>query len=399
MFCPYCGKEAAADDIFCSRCGRRLGETKQAVEIPSLPSPIRALNTRSLYLIDNDDILRIGTLFYLTVISAVVAVGLSIAVVTTLGAGSWVALAVIFALILVPITSELRANRLKRLVALPKEVLVKHIGVEAIPWTSVNYIAIKGREVTFRFDSGWASATLEQPDVSLLSARAAAQLGDRFTSASSSPSRLSPTAKLVILTLGLFILTQAVMIAASLAPVSPSEEALYANVYTSAKQSLGTTPLQEWGAIFLNNVQIALTSLVPGFGFLILTISSYNTGIVIQIAAMFDHVTPAEFLFILYILPHSWVEELSYPLSAALGMLALTWGKQSYSEFADWETRASTRVSLGFAVVAIMLAVAATLEVTEPMLGVDALYLWIPVLLAGSLIALASSRYRLYKPP
>ena len=392
MFCPYCGKAVSADDAFCSACGRRLGDGNQtAPPAPILGKQIHALNNLNLFLIGDDGLVKVGTMFPLVVVAVVVSLGAAIALVDVSGFGSWIAFAVAIALVAVPVVSEFRARRLAGLLALPREALVQRKGTELIPWTSVYYTALKGKNVTFRFAGGWASATVDASDASLLSAWAPSALGDRFTTSPVRPSRLSPMMKLILLTLALFVVTQTILIVASLTPYFPGEEARYYALYNSTKSSLGNSAVQEWTGIYLNNVQIALANLVPGVGLFILAISSYNTGRVIPAAAAYwssvlsTRVTPADFLVELYILPHSWVEELSYPLSTALGMLAFTWRKQSYSEFANWRTRASTKVALGFAVVALMLAFAAVLEVSEPFLGLDALLLWVPVAVVAAI--------------
>ncbi len=389
LFCPYCGKAMADRGEFCSSCGRRVYQTPQVEAAPPLlTAPIRALSYTSLYLIDNEGLLKIGTQFPLLLGSVVVGVGLAITAVALIGLGSWIALAVALTLVIAPIVSEYRARRLAELLSLPRGELALKKGVQTIPWSSVQFVAVKGRDVTLRLDGGWTSATLDAVDVPTLTTKASSILGDRFTSTPTQPSRLSPAMKLFLLTLFLFLMTQAILIAASLTPYFPGEQARYTSLYNSTKSGLGTSAVQEWGGIFFNNVQIALASLVPGFGFLILTVSSYNTGRVIQAAAAYYSVTPADFLLVLYILPHSWVEESSYPLSTALGMFAFTWRKQSYSEFANWRTRASVKIGLGFLVVATLLTIAATLEVTEPLLGTDALLLWVPVSLGAIICTL-----------
>lgn len=360
------------------------------------------MNTWNLYLIREGDILKISTLFPLLIAAVIAGAGFAVAVVLSIGFGSWVAFAVAFTLVLVPLASEYRARRLARLLQLPHELLTAKSGVQAIPWTSVHYIAMKGRKVTFRLDNGWISAKLDSADATTLSSKASAVLGDRFTATPEKPPRFSPAMKLLLLTLLLFALTQVIMVTASLTPYFPGEQQQYTSLYNSTESGLKTLTIpQEWGAIFFNNIQIALSSLVPGFGFLILGISSYNTGRVVQAAAIYYtstlsyRVTPADFLLELYILPHTWVEELSYPLSTALGIYGFTWRHESYSEFANWKTRASTKICLGFLVVTTMLAIAAVLEVSVSVLGLYVLLLWIPVALGALIIILrALPRYK-----
>ena len=253
----------------------------------------------------------------------------------------------------------------------------------SIPWESVSFMSIKGR--TLRYEDGRKRHTMaiEASDVPSLSAKAASTLGAKF---SLLPERkmFSGPAKFLILTLSLFVLTQVVLIAASVTPFLPGEEARYSVVVNSTRASLSGVPIvEEFGMIFLNNVQVALLSLVPVFGFFTLSASSYNTGRLIQVIALQDGVSPSYLLSFLYLLPHSWVEELCYPLAGALGLYALLeWRRMTYKEFSVWWKR--ERLSLGFAAIAGMLAVAAALEVAEPQMGPYALYLWGPVLLGGT---------------
>src|SRR5712692_6603099 len=164
---------------------------------------------------------------------------------------------------------------------------------------------IKGKTLTFKLAHNWTSVTIDKNDVERLSAKAAATLGAAFATIPE-VSRVSPARRFFLLTLGLFVLTQALTIGASLAPFFNGEQDRYLSLYTTVRQSVGSASIfQQWAAIYFNNVQIALASFVPGFGFLTLGLSSYNTGRVIQAAAIYFNVTPTTFLANLYLFPHS----------------------------------------------------------------------------------------------
>jgi zinc-ribbon domain len=384
-FCPNCGQPLGPDQSFCRKCGYNLQQRMASSQPPttSLANPVYGMHIENLYMIADQGLVRVGTQFSLTVLPFVIGAVLALVAVIVLDFGSWDSLAVAIILVLLPIFGTYRARRLLKLVSLSRETLLAKKGVQQIPWSAVQHMIIKGKTLTFKLAHNWTSVTIDKNDVERLSAKASATLGAAFASIPEVP-RLSPARKLLLLTLGLFAMTQALTMGASLAPFFPGEQDRYLSLYTTVRQSVGTASIfQQWAAIYFNNVQIALASFVPGFGFLTLGLSSYNTGRVIQAAAIYFNLTPTTFLVNLYLFPHSWVEELSYPLAGALGLYALTWRKQSFAEFSNWKTRASTKVSLAFAAVAIVLAIAALLEVTEPHLGLAGLLLWAPVLVAG----------------
>jgi uncharacterized membrane protein SpoIIM required for sporulation len=357
------------------------------------------MHLENLYIIDDQGLLKMGTQFSLTVLPFVLGAVLALILVIELGIGSWDAMAVALILVFLTMTGSYRARRLGKLLKLPRENLLSTKDALAIPWSSVQYMIIKGRTLTFKLVNSWTSVTLDKADVGLLGSKATMTLRGAFTQVPDGPTpRLSPFRKFLLITLGLFVLTQALTIGASLAPFFPGEQDRYLSLYTTVKQSVGTSIIHEWTSIYFNNVQIALTSFVPGFGFLTLGLSSYNTGRVIQAAAIYFKVTPTTFLTNLYLFPHSWVEELSYPLAGALGLYALTWRKQSYAEFSNWKTRASTKLSLGFAAVASILAIAALLEVTEsPLIELTRPYVGLTVLLILWTVVILGAAYAYHK--
>ena len=341
------------------------------------------MNTGNLYLIGDEGMLRVGTIFPLVAAPIILGVVIGLLVVIFSEFSNWIALSVVITLILGPIFGEYRARHLTRLARLGHDELASRKGALAVPWSSVEHMRLEGRRLTFRLARGWISATIERADAERLGQKASSVLGGKFAEIPKGPPRFSRATKFLLLTAVLFLITEGITLAASLIPFFSGEQTHYTNLYNSVRQSLGPTIFQQWSAIFLNNVQVALTSFVPGFGSLVLGLSSYNTGRVIQAAAIYFNVSPTYFLIILFILPHTWVEEVSYPLAGALGFYAFTWRHQSFAEFSSWKTRASTKITLGFTSIAFLLAVAAALEVTEPDLGIGALLLWGPVALVG----------------
>lgn len=344
-----------------------------------------AMSAEHLYLIGDSEILKVGTRFSLTYAAAIAGIVSAFVSAILVDFINPVALGVLLALLLVLMLSEYRARRLERLSKLPRDELVSRRGAEAIPWSSVQYMTVKERTLTIMLPDRWASGTLAEADVVPLSQRAIYLLGSRFAMIQGPTRTRSPLNRLLLLALLLFIIEQAITIGFALTPLSSADLQRYATLYGSVKQTIGTSFFTQWAAIYVNNVQVALTNFVPGYGFFALGGASYNTGRIIQAAAQYYNVTPAVFLFNLYLSPHSIVEEACYPLATAFGICSL-WRKQSYEEFSNWKTRGSTKALLGFGSVAVILAIAATLEVTEPRIGLWGLFLWGPVLLGGAYI-------------
>jgi len=385
-----------ATDQFCLNCGQsleRLSNQTEPAPSPELALPVPAMNTSNLYLIGEQGLLKVGTMFPMIAVT----IGLGIFLGLTLAAISglnWVALTVILSLIIAPIVGEMRARRLAGLAGLSYEELAARAGVQTIPWSSIEVMRVTGRKLAFKTDDGWVSSTVETADAERLGNRAPSILGERFAKTPEQPPRFSPLAKFLLLTMVILVVSELILAAASLSPFLVGEQSRYATIYNNTEASLGSNVYQQWWGIFQNNVQVALYGFVPALGSFFLGFSSYNTGRIIQVIGVLNHVSPSGVLLVLFILPHTWVEELSYPLAAALGYYSLTWRHQSYAEFSNWKTRASTKVTLGFAIVAFILAIAATLEVSEEGLGLWALLLWVPVVL-GAFYAFIKLRPRI----
>ena len=393
-FCPSCGAQLEADQNFCRRCGYdirgRLGASGPPQEATQL-APVYGMDARQLFVLGDEGITSIGTGTWILFLAAIGAFVFVVAMTTSFSDVVVLPTAIALILILLPIVNEFRHRRLASLLRLPRASLLTSEGKASIPWESVSFMSIKGKTLTYEVGGKRCTMAIEASDIPSLSAKAASTLGARFVLL---PERrmLSGPTKFLILTLSLFVLTQALLIAASVTPFLPGEEARYSVAVNSTRASISGVPIvEEFGIIFFNNVQVALLSLVPGLGLLTLSASSYNTGRVIQVIALQDGVSPSYLLSFLYMLPHSWVEELCYPLAGALGFYALLeWRRITYKEFSVWWKR--ERLSLGFAVIAGTLAFAAALEVAEPQLGSYALYLWGPVLVGAYLFIKFRSR-------
>jgi len=391
-FCPSCGVQFEGIQSFCRNCGydlRRALGTADAQPVTPL-DPVYGLDGRNVFVIGDGGVTRVGAgpwIYYLPIIG-LVAVAQLLGIVFPDVRPIPVSLALILACF--PIVNKLRHRWTNGRLALSKDELQASKGAAFVSWEALSFMSIEVRTLRYGFGKDRYTMAIESADVPSVSAKAAATLGARFR-LMPGKRRLSGPVKFLILTLLLFVITQLILIFASVTPFYPGEEARYSLLVNSTEGSFTGAPIvNQFGLIFFNNIQVALFSAIPGLGMVTLSAASYNTGRAIQVIAMQNGVSPYYFLTVLYLLPHSWVEELSYPLAGALTFYGiLEWRRTSYKEFSVWWKR--DRFSVGFGVIALILAVAAVLEVSEPPLEGYALFLWGPVLIGGGYLY---SRFR-----
>jgi uncharacterized membrane protein SpoIIM required for sporulation len=389
-FCPDCGQRLGPGQKFCGTCGLDL-MGRERLEAAALSGqdqelPIGASYWSAYYLGESGILGRriLSTPLFLLVVGGT----LPIAVVLWLYLGhapSTGALAA-WLLVLLPILDELRFQGFRKLEGSPPDQFAKLRGGSVIGWTAIskvvlapNYLAVFSGKRTHRVGvrlSNSGPITIRQ----VLSSR----LGSRFTE---SPGRkhASFLGRLSVVVLLLFVVSEAILIAASVAPFFPGEQQAYTGQLGPIQQQISqATLLQQFWDIFSNNLIVALGVLFPGLGLFTLSGAAYNTGRIIEVIAIQSNVPPALIDFSLFTFPHTWIEELSYPLACALGLYyAGIWGGASLQELANRWKRRSTRLLIGFAGVVVMLAIAGAFEVIEPLFGLFSLALWIPVIAAG----------------
>jgi len=209
------------------------------------------------------------------------------------------------------------------------------------------------------------------------------------------PSRI--LGSFLALVLVTFVASQAILIAAAVLPFFPGEEQVYSSALHQLEGNLTrTTLVQQFELIYRNNLQVATANMLPGLGTLTLGAASYNTGRVIQVIGLNQHVPPILVVLSLYLYPHSWVEELSYPITTSAGIMLLTrWRRVSPRSLGHRVDRGSVKFALALGGVALQLTVAGFFEVVEPGLGIYTLLLWVPVAIAVILIIM---RMRQSKP-
>jgi uncharacterized membrane protein SpoIIM required for sporulation len=192
------------------------------------------------------------------------------------------------------------------------------------------------------------------------------------------PRSLTQFWTLVIL---LFIASQTILILAATLPLFPGEDQVYTTIVNNTRsQVVNATFADQFRAIYANNLQVAWGGSLPILGTLSFGIASYNTGRVIQVIAMGANVPSAIILISLYILPHTWLEEFSYPMAATAGLFAITtWRSAAPEEFVRWRGRGSSKFLLAMVGVSLTLTVAGVLEVLVAYLSLGVLVFWVPI--------------------
>ena len=326
-------------------------------------------------------ILKVESSYYPVYLSALLAIAGGVVAEFAFQLVSPIPVIIVLFAVLTPVTDEMRHRDLRRLVdsspgrAPPRRNVL-------FDWQTIEWARLKGNKLSFT-SGGKRRETLgvDSSDLPYAQETLTARLGLRMTSEERSRVRSFLTSYPVMFVI-LLVVSQAFLVFASLTPFFQGEEAQYLSLVNSQTQTLeGETLAQELVAIFLNNIQVALVSFVPFLGTLTLSASSYNTGRALQIIAAQRSFSPSGALVVLYLLPHTLVEEVGYPLATALGYYILThWNTVSFSNLSARWHRGSTKILLSITCLIVLFAFAATLEVVEPLLQVASLYLWVPVL-------------------
>ena len=384
-YCTHCGKELQTTDSFCPKCGLRVGAPAQPVQPPAagVVPGARGLGRNTLLQLTSEGLLGFqiqpDTLLFFAFILPVPILALiwyliqfgSLAFYITL----WVASSGL-------LYDELRWRGLRAVG-----------GAEGraswlVPWNSIRMADWNGRTLWFS-STGQArklSVTFDQNDApsvqeSLTSAGVKySWRGPRF------PAFLTRFTALAIL---LFVISQIILISAATLPFVPGEEVVYRGVLNNTTSQLAnSTFFEEYRAIFLNNVQVALGGAIPFLGTLAFGIASYSTGRVIQVIAINQGVSPFRLLLELYVLPHTWVEESAYPVAAVAGMLGVTrWRSVTPSEFTRRWNWGSTKLMLALGGAGLILLAAGFIETVTTYIGVLALAIWVPLFVGYYLLS------------
>jgi hypothetical protein len=384
-FCPNCGAPLAVGQNFCRQCGFDVRAQVQVGEAQAATPEIRGLaRNRVIYLTQEGLVgARIQSEFLLFL-----AVLLPIPLLAVFWYATQLGSLAIYITVWVVGSSLLfdllKGRGLQKIKQPDNSTAVKSRWL--VPWPSIRMADWNGRtlwfltlavphkvSVTFdKKDAQRVETTLRSWDVMY------AWRPPRL------PRRLTAFLPLVIL---VFVASQVVMFAAATLPFFPGEEQVYTTVLNSTRsQVVNATVFDQFRFIYLNNLQVAWGSMVPGLGAIGFLGARYNTGRVIQVLAISDSATlhqtisPALLYLSLFLYPHSWVEELSYPAAVVAGIFGVTrWRSLSPEEFARPLNRGSTKLVFAMGGVALSLMAAAVLEVASPLSGYGAFLLWVPV--------------------
>ncbi len=390
-FCIRCGKELLPADNFCPVCGldTRAQATTAQPQTPGVVPGARGLGRNTIVYIVNEGLqgLQIrsdATLF----LAFVLPIPVLAALYYTLQAS---AVSLFFALWVAAsglIYDELRRRGLAGLGGYSTDNPPAGRKSWLVPWSSIRMADWNGRTLWFSSagQTRKASVTFDEKDAPSVQQSLTAS-GVRYSwRGPRLPERLTQFTTLAII---LFVVAQVIIILAATMPFFPGEEALYRSVLNDTQSHLaGASFLGEFQAIFFNNIQVALSGAVPFLGAIGFGLDSYNTGRVIQVIALDAGTSPLRILAVLYILPHTWVEESAYPMAAAAGMLGVTkWRSVGPGDFAKWTNWGSTKLALALAGAGLILLAAGLIETLTTYLGVLAIALWVPVVFGAYLLA------------
>jgi len=263
-----------------------------------------------------------------------------------------------------------------------------------VPWRSIRKAKWEGSTlVTSTAERLRTPIAFEESDAAAVDGALAALRVPVVRTPATRPSRvLGNFAALFVI---LFVASQAILVSAAVLPFFPGEEQLYSSTLNQIQGQLSNnTLLQQFELIYRNNLQIASANMLPGLGVLSFGAASYNTGRVIQVIGLEKHVSPVLFILSLYVYPHSWVEELSYPLATAAGIMMLTRWRRPLPISGRRSSRGSVKFTVALLGVAAQLTIAGFFEVVEPGLGASAFLLWVPVALGVVALAFLALRAR-----
>ena len=382
-YCPRCGAPLIIGQNFCRNCGsdvRTRSPDEQALVGPAYPV-VKGLGRNTLVYLTQQGLAGTKirsdfTLFLAFTLPIPFLLGFYLS--TQVGA-----LAVYATVWLATSTflyDELRGRGLKRLQSFDPEGPDSTRTTWLIPWRLIRMADWNGKTLWFSSSSPprKASVTFDNADGPIVESTLASWRVGYSWRPPRLPGSISNFWTLSIL---FFAISQVILILAATLPFFPGEQQMYSSILNNTRsQVVGSSFLGEFREIYVNNIQVALGGALPFLGTLTFGVASYNTGRVIQVIALGDHVPSAAVLLALYVLPHTWVEEFSYPMATVAGLLAVTrWDSVSPGEFVKRKNRASGKYLLALGGVAMTLLLAGLLETTTTYLGYAAVALWMPL--------------------
>ena len=387
-YCPNCGAPVVFGQNFCGACGADVREktgSLQALEQQGLK--VRGLGRNTMVYLTNEGLrgerICSPASLYLAVLAPLFLVS---AVYHAFQAGPLVVYATLWVAASALMYDELRWRGVHRARGGPSAT-GEGRGSWTLPWRSIQMVDWNGRTLWFTGanQKRMLSVTFDRNDA----AHVEMALESANVRYSRRLARLPPAlTKFSTLVLLVFIIGQAVLILAATLPFFPGEEQMYTTILNNTRSQItGATFAGEFQSVFLNNIQIALAGAIPFLGTITYAAASYNTGRVLQAIAIGAQLPPSLVLVSLYLFPHTWVEEMSYPIATAAGLLAFTkWRSVSPTEFARRRAWGSSKFALALVGAAFSLAVAGFLEALVTYIGYYVIALWAPLIILSYLV-------------
>jgi uncharacterized membrane protein SpoIIM required for sporulation len=171
------------------------------------------------------------------------------------------------------------------------------------------------------------------------------------------------------------------------------------NIYSQGLSNLrdqisGSSPVELFLRIFLNNFRASLTMYPPLLGQFYFVLIGYNTARTIEVIAFQSSVSPNYLMTRLYMVPHTWIELSAYALATTEGFYVISlFMRMMGRRNTGWNKLEHELlfVPITLLLTTCILLVAAVFEVAEiPYTFWTQLLFWIPfaVLVAGVLFAI-----------
>jgi len=192
------------------------------------------------------------------------------------------------------------------------------------------------------------------------------------------------------LVLATFVFEVALFAVVSNVPLSPSDANSLLNDTRAILSQIENEPLMFNALdIFANNALIAVFEFVPFLGWIRFVEVTILTGQVISALASSSGVPASILLITTFLSPHSWVELMAYAVAIAESILMV------YSAFAKRLKEELSRAAASFALVILMLMVAALLEAITVQYSIEGfVYAWAVALAIGLAVSWAYLRMR-----
>ena len=185
------------------------------------------------------------------------------------------------------------------------------------------------------------------------------------------------------LILALFIVELIVVVVVSSSPFFPNEQANYEQQYNSTVPVLNQPAPGQLASIFSNNFRVAIVEMIPAFGLFILGLSLYETARIVQVIGLVKGIPLSAALGTLFFLPSTWLELPAYAIAATEGIYLVYSVYLGFKKGWGTFTRELRFLVINVFLIAGVLVVAATFEVSEIQLETSpdpaaAFLTWIP---------------------